>query len=175
MRWLPASPWWTIPIAVKPVFAKNRAARPCWTTIDTSRIDSLPETVKPRNGTRAAGRGRLPPPPVWSGLVCSPAQDTQAKHQVRQGMSQDRSTTCKTRKRPGMRRSEGPTRQAHPFATDSILWKRSGKPVSAGSVVATNSLRTRSPATCFRGVASGILTPDLRITSWRPPCRTLVS
>ena len=36
---------------------------------------------------------RLLSPPVWSSLVCSPAQDTKAKHQDRQATWRDRSTT----------------------------------------------------------------------------------
>jgi hypothetical protein len=42
---------------------------------------------------RGTSRGRLVSPPVWSSLVCSPAQDTKAKHQDRQVTYQDRSTT----------------------------------------------------------------------------------
>jgi hypothetical protein len=33
---------------VKQEFVRKRAASACWTTVDTSRVDLLPETVQPR-------------------------------------------------------------------------------------------------------------------------------
>ena len=46
-----------------------------------------------RNSVRGPSRVRLLSPPVWSSLVCSPAQDAGAKQQDGHATWQDRSTT----------------------------------------------------------------------------------
>jgi hypothetical protein len=50
---------------------------------------------------------------------------------------------------------KGPPRQQNQLATAVNLWQISGKSASTGTAVSVESPRTRLPATCFRGAASG--------------------
>ena len=109
--------------------------------------------IPTRNGNRGPSRGRLLSRPVWSSLVCSPAQDAEATDRRRGKRAQQ---PGKTRTRLGRRRVKGPPRQQNQLATDVNLWQISGKSPSTGTAVSVESPRTRLPAKCFRGAASGI-------------------
>ena len=101
----------------------------------------------------AKGRSLLRSGPVSSALLPK-TQRRGIRTDRRRGKTGQR--PGKSRRRLGRRRAKGPPRQQNRFATDVNLWQISGKSASTGSAVAVESPRTRLPATCFRGAASGI-------------------